>query len=167
MLQYKIRWAKSSAESMGGLAKETPAPDFNLKDLEGKPVALTDFRGQVVILDFWATWCRPCRSEFTELKGWIERRKKEDQWQNIVVVAVNLKEDPTVVERYLQQRELPFRVVLDRDGAVAEQYKVRALPSLYVIDPRGTIQDFHAGYQPGLSYSLDLLIKRIQQAESP
>jgi peroxiredoxin len=166
-LQYKIRFGESSSGRRGGLPMKTAAPDFQLKDLAGNAVALSDYRGKVVILDFWATWCLPCRNEFNELKGWVETKKKEGKWEGVEVLAVNLQEDSAVVADFVQKRKLPFVIVLDRDGATAEKYHVQALPSMLVIDPGGTIREFQEGYNPGLTFILDKLIGEIRKEKSP
>jgi len=166
-LQYKVRFAGAGSASKGGLALKARAPDLKLTDADSRTISLDNFKGQIVILDFWATWCLPCRSEFIELKGWIERRKKESKWQDIAVVAVNLAEDPATVTQFVQEQKLPFTVLLDRDGSVAKQYNVQALPSLFVIDGVGVIRNFQEGYKPGLGVVLDKLIEDIRKEASP
>jgi len=166
VLQYKVHFDLPSLRERGGLKTQTTAPDFQLPDIQGRPVRLNDFRGRIVILSFWATWCPPCRAEFVELKGWMNAKQKAGQWKDIALLAVNVEEEPTVVKQYVERHELPFVVLLDRQGRVGKQYRVRALPSLYVIDPQGKIAQFQEGYHPGLGRTLDMVIRQLRKRQS-
>lgn len=111
-----------------------PAPDFVLEAPGTKErVALSDFRGQPVILNFWATWCVPCRTEMPDLQEAHDR-------EGVVVLAVNWQETEGVVQDFLDEFELTFPTALDREGRVREHYGVVGLPATFFIDPEGILR---------------------------
>jgi len=116
-------------------AEMTQAPDFNLQQLDGRQVSLSNFRGKVVLLNFWATWCAPCRLEMPSLQDRYDRY----QAQGFVVLAVNDEEPAADVESYVQELGLSFPVLLDPTGEVQQLYAIRGYPSSYLIDRDGTI----------------------------
>lgn len=111
------------------------APDFTLKDLNGKQVRLRDFRGKVVFLNFFATWCVPCRLEMPAM----ERLSKAYKDKGLVVLAVDIKESAKIVRTFLQELKVSFPALLDVDGAVAFTYGIRPLPATYLIGRDGKI----------------------------
>jgi peroxiredoxin len=112
-----------------------PAPDFTLKQLDGKSVTLSDLKGSVVVLDFWATWCGPCRMGLPH----INKVAKDRAADGVKVFAVNLQEDASQIQPFLQQNNLSLPVLLDSDGAVAEKYKAEAIPETVIIAKDGTV----------------------------
>jgi len=118
-----------------------PAPDFTLLDLAGVPVRLSDLRGQVVLVNVWATWCPPCRAEMPMLQVAYEQYRA----QGFTVLAVNLREDAPTVARYMEQNRLTFPALLDRDGAVSDSYQARVLPSSFFIDKAGVVRAVYRG----------------------
>lgn len=128
--------------------KSTPsggeAKDFTLQDLDGRPVRLGNLRGKVVILEFWATWCEPCRYEMPVVEGLLQRFKDE----GLVVLGIN-DENPSVARRYVEEGGYTFPTLFDKDQTVAGLYGVRAIPALFVIDRQGQIVGRHRGYGPG------------------
>ena len=116
-------------------AQPTPAADLELLDLAGRPVRLQDFRRRVVLLNFWATWCAPCREEMPEL----ETLTRELGPRGLAVVGVNFKESKRQVEAFIQEHKLTFPMLLDSEGQVAERYQVFALPVTFVVDRRGMV----------------------------
>lgn len=118
-----------------------PAPNFRLLDVHGEERSLTDFRGTTVVLNFWATWCGPCRSETPELQ-----RYYEDADGELVVLGVNQQEGRETARDFLQEFGVTYPVVLDSDGEVSQGYRVgRGLPVTMVIDGEGIIQAVHIG----------------------
>lgn len=120
-----------------------PAPDFTLTDLEGKTVRLSDLRGQPVYLNFWATWCPPCREEMPDIQ-----RVYTEKGQQVRFLAINLTgTEKTVqgVREFLSAGGYTFPVLLDKDNAVSEQYQVRAIPTSIFIDAAGVIRYRYAG----------------------
>jgi len=118
-----------------------PAPDFTLLDLAGVPVRLSDLRGQVVLVNVWATWCPPCRAEMPM----IQAAYAQYRTQGFTVLAVNLREDAPTVARYMEQNRLTFPALLDRDGAVGDHYQARVLPSSFFIDKAGVVRAVYRG----------------------
>lgn len=119
-----------------------PAPNFALADLEGNEVSLAEFRGRPVIINFWATWCGPCRIEMPELQEAYEERQDD----GLAILAVNLEESPEMVERFFyDDLNLTFTPLLDREGEVAGRYGVFNLPTTYFVNPEGTIAAVHRG----------------------
>jgi peroxiredoxin len=117
-----------------------PAPDFSLADLAGETVQLSQFRGKVVFLNFWATWCVPCRDEMPLLQEFTQ-----EQGKDAVVVGVNLDEASSQVADFITQEQITFPILLDEDGIVASQYYIRGYPTTIVIDPNGRVLAIHIG----------------------
>jgi peroxiredoxin len=120
-----------------GMAKlpGKPATDFTLPDLDGKQVSLHQYRGKMVFLNFWATWCIPCREEMPAM----EHLHQTFQSQGLAVLAVNLKERPEQVKAFFDQHRLSFTALLDTSGSVFRDYQVMGLPTTYLISREGTL----------------------------
>jgi thiol-disulfide isomerase/thioredoxin len=116
-------------------AEPMAAADFELIDLAGRPVRLRDLHGRVVVLNFWATWCGPCRDEMPGL-GTLA---SELGPRGLAVVGVNYKEAQPGIEAFLRERQVVLPVLLDTKGAVAERYQVYALPATFVVNRRGMV----------------------------
>ena len=125
--------ASPGQQTLPPLAKPFVAPDFRLKDENGKVIRLSDFRGQVVVLNFWATWCPPCREEMPSM----ERAHQKIKGEKIAIIAVNVGEDEDTVFGFTGQHPLTFPLPLDTDGSVVDQYPVVGLPTTFIIDPSG------------------------------
>ena len=110
--------------------EQVEAPNIVGTNLDGKTIRLQDFRGKVVFVNFWATWCVPCRAEMPAM----ERLYQAFKGQGFVVLAVNVQEGPGPVRTFVQELKLTFPVVLDPKGAAAMEYAVRGLPATYLID---------------------------------
>ncbi|WP_342470122.1 redoxin domain-containing protein [Ureibacillus sp. FSL K6-3587] len=127
---------KGSPQSVG-LGK--PAPDFTLNTLDGNPLTLSDLKGKKVILNFWATWCPPCKDEMPHFQEYYEKYAEED---NVEIVAVNytLNDKMASVENFVKSYDLTFPVLLMEEEDVRETYKVYTLPSTFFINSKGVIE---------------------------
>jgi cytochrome c biogenesis protein CcmG, thiol:disulfide interchange protein DsbE len=114
-----------------------PAPDFALQTLDGQTLQLSDLQGQAVVLNFWASWCPPCRAEMPEL----EQTYQEHQDNGLVVLGINQGEQQAIAEGFVQRFLLTFPVVLDQELVASRNYKVNSLPTTFFIDRNGVIRD--------------------------
>ncbi len=127
----------SQAETMRPYSSKGPTPPLVLKDLQGKKHDLKDFKGQVVLVNFWATWCPPCRIEMPSL--W--RLKQKFKGQPFVVMAVDMGEPAATVNAFLPDKmKRDFIVLMDKDGVALRDWKVFAFPTTYIIDTKGKIR---------------------------
>ena len=135
--------AAPTAPSTGGSASPigTVAPDFQLRTLTGETVKLSDFRGRPVVINFWASWCGPCKAEMPLLSKTYNELKD----QGLVILAVDVQELEAVVEKYVKDNNLPFTILLDRNGEIANLYRARGLPTTYFVDPEGKVQSWQVG----------------------
>lgn len=125
------------ASTLGVLKAVPPmkAPEFTLPDSEGNQVALKDFRGSVVFLNLWASWCPACRAEMPSMERLYQKLKD----YGFTILAVNLKENPSTVRAFMEQFRLTFPALLDRRGKVASLYGLWSIPMTVLIDPDGNI----------------------------
>ncbi|MEE8374213.1 MAG: TlpA disulfide reductase family protein [Dehalococcoidia bacterium] len=118
-----------------------PAPDFVLEDLDGNLVRLSDFRGKVVLINFWTTWCPACRIEMPE----IEAVHQEYKDKGVVVLGVDPLEDEGTIRRYIQQGGFSWTILLDITGEVARDYEITAIPTSFFLDTEGIIRVVNVG----------------------
>ncbi|MDH5359874.1 MAG: TlpA family protein disulfide reductase [Gammaproteobacteria bacterium] len=130
------------APMSAGHAKSYKAPNFTLKTLDKKTVKLSSYKGKVVYLDFWASWCKPCRKSFPVMRQ-LQRKYKK---QGLRVITINLDKDKKELKRFLKEFRINFPVALDPQGKVARRYGVKAMPSSYLIDRQGRIRHVHLGF---------------------
>ncbi|MEW6754862.1 MAG: TlpA disulfide reductase family protein [Candidatus Latescibacterota bacterium] len=128
----------------GGLPLGTPAPAFDLPTTAGGRVSLAELRGRVVVLDFWATWCGPCRPALRSLQD-LSRRH---EGSGVAVVGVCVSSSPDQIAPFVLREALTFPVLLGEE-TVQAAYRVVALPTLFVLDRQGAIRYHHVGYAPG------------------
>ncbi len=153
----------SPPEPVGGTAGGAvpavgnPAPDFRLRDLSGRQVRLSDFKGKPVFINFWATWCRFCQAEWPVLE---EAYRKYGATGKIVFLAVDTGEGAGTVRKYLAAAGATLPALLDQNGEVAQRYLVQGLPTSYFIARNGTIRDRVVGAvdRPGLRARLEALL---------
>jgi cytochrome c biogenesis protein CcmG, thiol:disulfide interchange protein DsbE len=120
-----------------------PAPDFVLKDIHGRPISLSQFKGKPVLLNFWATWCGPCREELPSMQRMHDASKKNGGF-HVVAISIdrfNMKK----VSRYAQDLNLDFPILLDPDRETRKAYFIRGLPTSYLIDSEGKLRGFVSG----------------------
>ncbi len=136
-----------SGEALVALVNQSPAPrpgrhapDFTLTDLDGNQVTLSEHRGQKVILNFWATWCPPCRAEMPDLD-----RLARDHQGSVTVLLIDLEEEEGQIRPFLDDIGVTLVPLLDLDAKVAIMYRVGALPTSIIIDEEGVIQEIQAG----------------------
>jgi len=123
-----------------GLKAGTPAPDFTLTAMDGTKVALSELKGRPVVLNFWATWCGPCRREMPGLQEFYDKHRS-DQWAFLTIS--NEKTDK--LEAFLREHPHSFPVLLDSDGKISDLYKVHSIPKTFLIDAGGTIREVISG----------------------
>jgi peroxiredoxin len=117
-------------------AAQGTAPDFTLNDINGKKVNLSEFRGKVVVLNFWATWCGPCRAEMPSLNNLYNEYKDK----GLVVLAVSMDTSEKPVKSFVKELKLAFPVLMDKDKAVSfDEYAVLGLPTTFLIDKNGGV----------------------------
>jgi tetratricopeptide (TPR) repeat protein/thiol-disulfide isomerase/thioredoxin len=132
------------------------APELRLKNLEGAEVTLADYRGKVVLLDFWATWCGPCREEMPE----FEKIHRGDAGSDVVVLALDVDEAQEVIVEYLAKQKYTFPILLGKGTGVVERFGVHAFPTTFAIDKQGLVADVIVGGGPNGRVRLDALIAR-------
>ena len=138
----------------------TAAPDFSLTQLDGQPAKLSEYRGRVVIMEFWATWCGPCRYAMPSLDA-IYRRFRD---RGVTVLLINQGESAQQIRAWARRR-VKAPILLDREQAVSRRYGLRGLPQLFVIDQQGQIAFAHGGYGGGLEMNLTLILNELLKAQ--
>jgi peroxiredoxin len=124
-----------------GISEGKQAPDFSLERLEGGEVSLSDHRGDVVLINFWATWCAPCRAEIPAIESVHQARQND----GFVVLGVNYQESRDVVEPFARELAVTYPVLLDESGRIMETYRAIGLPMSVLVDREGIIRVRHTG----------------------
>jgi len=127
--------AQQAGEGLTPLPDRPQAPDFVLTDTEGNQHTLSNYRGQVVIVNFWATWCPPCREEMPSMQRAWEQLEKE----GILMLGIDVGEDEDTIFQFTANYPVEFPLLMDQDSAVINQWPVRGLPTTFVVDPQGRI----------------------------
>lgn len=131
------------------------APAFTLSDAKGGAVSLSDLRGKVVFVDFWASWCVPCLKSFP----WLSELQGRYRDKGLVVVGINLDKSPADAEKFLKRVPHDFTLVYDPSGNSAKAYGVKAMPSSYVVDRKGGLALEHGGFRDSDKDVLEAAIK--------
>ena len=147
--------ASNSGDNKASSAPRTsadPAPDFTLEDLSGNAFSLSRMRGRAVLLDFWASWCGPCRAEMPAL----ERLHREFAGRGLSVVGVNVDEPRATAARFIEQQGYTFTVLLDKGFEAAMLYDARSLPTLVLVDAEGNVKAYDHGTRSEAELRADL-----------
>ncbi|MFT3922566.1 MAG: TlpA disulfide reductase family protein [Myxococcales bacterium] len=147
-----------SAHALGPGSK---APPIALKDLSGKSFAWGSLSGKVVLVDFWASWCAPCKQELPVLQGLYKKYKA----RGFEVVGINQDEERANAEKFLRRSPLSFPVLHDAGRSVASAYAPQKMPSSYLIDRRGLVRHVHAGFKASDAEALEREISALLDAK--
>ncbi|MBG9590718.1 TlpA disulfide reductase family protein [Cytobacillus firmus] len=123
-----------------GLEKGSLAPDFELTDMEGNPVKLSDYRGKAVLLNFWASWCPPCRAEMPHMEK-LYKKYKDKKFDILAVNLTNTEKNNGDAEKFVKELGLTFTIPMDVKGTVGADYNIMAYPTSYFIDSDGVIRE--------------------------
>jgi len=141
-------------------ATPVPAPDINLPGLTGE-FRLSELKGKVVYLDFWASWCKPCKKSFP----WLHDMKKKFADQGFEVATINLDKERALADTFLKAFDINFIVGFDSEGKTAAEYKLRGMPSSFMIGRDGNIYASHVGFRDKDKEKLEEAIRRLLAAE--
>ncbi len=135
----------------------SPAPDFTLPSNSGKNLKLSEYRGQVVMINFWATWCAPCRQELPHLNRLYDRYRKA----GFVLLGVNVDDNPKVAQDMAGQLQVRFPVLYDTAKRVSRRYDVDAMPMTLIVDRGGKVQYLHRGYRSGVERDYETKLREV------
>jgi len=133
-----------------------PAPEFKLPDLSGNAVSLTQYQGKIVLVDFWATWCGPCRLSMPLLEDLQKEYPNE-----LVLLAVNLQEPLDEVRQYVTAQRIRSRVLLDEEGTVGRAYGSESIPMQVLIDQKGIVRDIQMGFSTSMGTRLREEVRKL------
>ncbi|HVW69557.1 MAG TPA: TlpA disulfide reductase family protein [Steroidobacteraceae bacterium] len=126
-------------------APSGPAPQFTLDARGGSQLSLAQYKGQVVMINFWASWCGPCRQEMPLLEDIYKKYSK----LGFTLIGVNVEPDSKAADDWLKQTPVSFPILYDRNSKVSQLYDVSGMPSTVIIDRKGNLRYLHHGYKPG------------------
>ncbi len=158
----------TAGETLQSILLDKPAPAWTTTTPDGKNISLADYKGKVVMLDFWATWCGPCMQAIPA----VQRLSEEFKDQPVAIIGVNRDKpgDESKVQRTIERKQLTFHQAMDAKGDIAKTYKISAIPALIIIDKDGVVRAVHVGYGPGeekvLAEQINALLKGEKIAQS-
>jgi len=141
----------------GAAAVKGPAPNFTLKSMSGKNLKLSEMAGNVVLINFWASWCGPCREEMPLLNA----LHKKYAPLGFTVLGVNVEEQLDGARGFLSNVPVDFPILLDNTNKVSKQYKVVAMPTTVFVDRDGNMRYLHEGYKPGDEKKYRQMVKKL------
>jgi thiol-disulfide isomerase/thioredoxin len=136
---------------------DQPAPDFRLSDLQGRRVSLSELKGKIVLLDFWATWCGPCRMTMPLLEKLSEQRPND-----FTLLAINVGDAKEEVSDYASERKIRSTILLDTAGSVGRVYGASSIPMQILIDREGVVRHVKVGYHPQMAQQLSNWIDKLK-----
>ena len=136
---------------------QAAAPDFALRSTEGRNLRLKEQRGQVVLVNFWASWCGPCKQEMPHLNRLHDKYRSA----GFVLLGVNIDEDPKQAQALATRMALKFPVLFDSDKAVSRRYALDSMPATVIIDRDGRVRHVHRGYREGVEATYDAQIRAL------
>ncbi|WP_394129925.1 TlpA family protein disulfide reductase [Shewanella maritima] len=133
------------------------APDFTLKSMQGQNLNLAEQRGEIIIINFWASWCGPCRKEMPVLQ------KLQDKYQDlgVQVWGINVEQDNEAGRNFLKGLDLSFPILFDASNTLSETYDVKAMPTTVIVDRDGNVRHVYYGYQDGYEKKYAKAIKQL------
>ena len=137
--------AATLAASVDTLRTGAPAPAFALQSNNGKPLNLADLKGQIVLVNFWASWCGPCRKEMPIL----EQLNRQYRNKGVALLGVNVEPDSAAATDWLKATPVSFPILFDVDSKVSKLYQVEGMPNTVILDKTGKVRYIHRGYSPG------------------
>jgi thiol-disulfide isomerase/thioredoxin len=166
LLGLGLTWVRTPAPARAAAAAEVkspeqlegkPAPDFSLDTLDGKKIKLSDLKKNVVVLDFWATWCPPCRKSLPHVEEVSKKKDLADK--GLKVLAVNAQEDKAKVEKFMKDNNFTFTVPMDKDGKVMQDYGIQGIPTTIVVSRGGKVHKVFVGFGDDSPKQLDKAIE--------
>lgn len=134
-----------------------PAANFTLKSASGENIRLSEYRGQVVLINFWASWCGPCRQEFPHLDAIHQKYEA----LGFTVFGVNVEQDRDMANKVLRDIPVTFPILFDDENQVSELYDVDAMPMTVLVDRSGEIRFMHRGYKPGYEQEYEQQVRAL------
>ncbi len=149
-----------------GVASAEPASDFTLRDIDGQSVSLSELKGKVVVMSFWATWCGPCKEEMPHLQKMYS--ELQEKGLTVLSIATDDARSSSRVKPFIKKNGYAFPVLLDRDSTVIGTYNPpKTLPYTVVVDQKGDVVKRHSGYNPGDEDDLRQVVEGLLAGEAP
>ncbi len=152
LLTISVPPSHASSQQISG-----KAPNFTLKSRSGKNIKLSELRGQVVMINFWASWCAPCRQEMPLLEKIYKKYKR----LGFTLLGVNVEQNTRAAKNWLKNVNVSFPVLFDSSNKTSKLYKVSAMPTTVIIDRNGNMRYLHKGYKPGYEQSYKKQVRKL------